>query len=279
MSGLTGRIVASENDRKVILDDSTPRVYWLRYKSGWNRTTERPLTRSEKEAFLHEGCIPLGNYDEKKESTTVMTKVATVSKLLSMCLLVNSTEFAKAAPAKQTEILAGAGGKPIVFVESFGALRNKGTIINRLLLGEDVGMELEFNEIELTDDERNALKAVQPVIERIRGSKGAYPWLERSEDDNNEFERSIKFKDRYGDTNYVHRNGYDMSNKQAKKVWDTASKYWASGDKPAPYNGNFAGYRKMVTFDTDSVTIGCQTIARAEIEWIAEQKGWEPNLD
>lgn len=204
----------------------------------------------------------------------------TISKLLSMCLLVASNEFSKSTPSKQTEILAGAGHKPIVFVESFASLRNKKTLIERLLKGEDVAMELEFNDIALSVEERTALSLVQPVIEKIRGTKGKYEWIERTGEQEAYCKAIIKFSGYAGlSGGNVNRCGYDLSEKQAKMLWDIASAYWGGGAEPTSRNGTYGGYRKTATFHEDYIALGCQKINRYEAEYIAQYYGWEPNLE
>ena len=207
-------------------------------------------------------------------STEEEAKLMTVvSKALSMCLLVSSSDFARLGPAKQTEVLASAGGKPVVFVTDFRTLRNKKSLVERLLKGEDVSMELEFNEVELTDDDKKTLAAVQPLIERIRGTTGGYEWLERTDDEDARFKTRISVT---GAT--VNRDGYRTSLARAEEIWKLASAYWAGGEKPTMRRASYGGYNVTPVFSETDIVMGCQTISRKEVEYIAETAGWVPNL-
>ena len=204
------------------------------------------------------------NNKEKKE---IM-----VSKLLSMCLLVSSSEFAKQTPAKQTEILTGAGGKPVVFVNNFSELKNRNALIKKLLAGENVAMELEFNEVELTEDETKLFSAIQPVIERINESlKASYEWVSPAAS-----------MTHWSLTNSSAQNpaGYRISKGQCKKVWEEASKYWADTSgaaTPASRSITTSGWgSRQLKINRNEVNIGCQTITRAEVEAVAKHFNFDP---
>lgn len=219
----------------------------------------------------------LNELREMEEQEMTETNLDRVSKTLSMASVVSSQEFAKLSPVKQTEVLASASGKPIVFVENFVKLRDKRSLVERLLKGEDVSMELEFNEIELTEEESAALGKVQPVIERIRGKKGDYPWIARSESEEQRCKRMTL------GTVRITRDGYSAGVATTEKIWRTASAYWAAlaNDpnvaSPTGVRQSFSGYTKTPVYRPKHVDVGCQTISRYELEYIAEYYGWEPS--
>lgn len=63
----------------------------------------------------------------------------------------------------------------------------------------------------------------------------------------------------------------------AKKIWVKASKYWSKVIKSAgdTYEniGNGHGWNYVRYYD-DRVTIGCQTVTRNELEFIARHYDW-----
>jgi hypothetical protein len=106
-----------------------------------------------------------------------------VVRKLSNSVVINSAEFGKLKPAGQTQALATAGQLPIVFVDSFSSLYNTADLARKLLTGEDVSMELEFNDIVLSEEEQNAIVSVRPVLDRIKSTLPPYdfarPLIER----------------------------------------------------------------------------------------------------
>lgn len=201
-----------------------------------------------------------------------------VSKLLSTSLLVSSSLFAKLTPAQQTEILVSAAGKPIIFVASFAELRNKRNIVSKLVNGEDVTTELEFNEIALSDKEKVTLAAIRPILDRIRGASGKYPWIVRTAPNEAKC-KTMRFEKEYS-REAIHRDGYTMSDKQAKRIWDAASAFWGGiVESPEVFSGRYDGYARTVTIYRDYISVGCQTVNRYEVEYIAEHYGWEPNVN
>lgn len=186
--------------------------------------------------------------------------------------MVNSAKFATESPTAQTATLAKADGLPILFVPTFVALSDKRMLRDKLLSGVDVSMDLEFNGIELTEEERAALKAVLPVLEKIGAIGPAYPWLPETD-----FSDAIKFE---LNNSRIRRAGHSLKRTAAEAVWKRASKKWsgAPGAIPThrvPADGSDWS-NKDVNYRSDSVTIGCQTISRAEVEYIARHYGWDP---
>jgi hypothetical protein len=234
--------------------------YWW-FKNS--RKVYKPLTYAERRNIVEGTWQPIG----------VELPMTEISKKLSMCLLVSSREFAKQKPAKQTEILTTAGSEPIVFVDDFLSLKNKKQLLERLLAGEDVSMELEFNEITLSEEERTTLSAVQPILDRIGVEMTPpYTWVEPTETE----KRNIAGYT-FNEASIRRGSGYSCAVVQAKKIWDKASKFWATGKKDRFSEMSFlGGYWKTPSVSVKTLTLGCQKISRAEVEAIAKHYGWEP---
>lgn len=74
---------------------------------------------------------------------------------------------------------------------------------------------------------------------------------------------------------------YSISTKTLRKIWDVAAPYWTENDvdqnAPALSYGkiNVGGYRdRPVNITPKSVTIGCQTVDRYELEQVAKYLEW-----
>lgn len=210
-----------------------------------------------------------------------MTKAAplilspAVAKKLSAVFLVSTAGFASLSAKDQTAVMAQTGGLPIEFVPDFRELNNRRSLRDKLLAGHNVSRELEFNDIELNDEERRVLTLIQPVLEKIGGGATAYPWLP-----DEDFKSTITFGNNYS-TAVIRRNGHYVGLKAAKTIWMRASAFWAGGEKPksgkAAADGHYTA-NKTVEITATGVSIGCQTMTRAEVEYIAREKKWEPNI-
>jgi hypothetical protein len=187
---------------------------------------------------------------------------------LTSVFLISSSVFAKAAPAQQTEVLSQSNGLPVVFVPSFYELQNPSSIRSKLLKGEDVSLEFEFNNITLSDEDQRGLKLIQPLLEKIASIGPDYPWLAPVD------HKNITFTDET-----IVRNGYSITKEAAERVWKKASKVWATGkgvsDSVQINTGGQFGSR-WVSVTKAQCTIGCQTLKRSEIEFVARQLGWAP---
>jgi hypothetical protein len=197
-----------------------------------------------------------------------------IFRALSAVFLVNSTEFAKASPTEQTEVLLESSGRTVLFVKNFLELQNKRVLRDKLLAGSDVSTELEFNGITLTDGEMAALRAVKPILAKIDGIEEGYPWLGEAVS-----EGRFQFHDRYG-VKLHGSSSHWCRVKTAKKMWDAASKYWGTGERTpvSKLPSSFDGYRRTPEIHDNKIVIGCQSITRAEAEFIAKHYGWEPNV-
>lgn len=195
--------------------------------------------------------------------------------ILSNACLIHSGLFAKMSPVEQTALLATTNGKPVVFYPTFAVLADKKLLVNKLLAGEDVSAELEYNKIDLSPTELAAFEAVRPILERIQGLPNVnYPWLP--------IPPEPEFRLVYRETT-VTRKHYTIRVATAKKVWADASAYWATMDDTtmSRHSGNMnaAGYRNVeLVINHNSVGIGCQTINRADVEMIARHYCWAPNI-
>lgn len=194
-----------------------------------------------------------------------------IFRLLSSVLLISSEQFARQPTTKQTSIIAQAtADQPVKFVANFADLTNIKRVRDRLLDGKNVDLELEFNGIAFTEDERRAMTAFLPVLAKLNAVVPAYPWLNVAEEFSC-FELAENGRK-------VRRNGHSLGLKTAKAIWDKASRYWAGGKQPASHyigaSWNSDGHR--VEIRADEIRIGCQHIPRAEVEYLARWQNWEP---
>lgn len=201
--------------------------------------------------------------------------MSNVFKVLTSVLLIDSTQFKTLAPTAQTNILRQipAGGE-VKFVYSFTALRNRRALVDELIKGKDVSMRLEFLELELTEEEKQILQRVQPIITRILGAQTGdsnpdYKWLP----DSPSAAASLRMTG-----NLIKKGDDSIGVKTAEKVWKKASQLWGglvtSQKDMSVYAGGW--YSRDVVFYNDSIKIGCQSITRAQVEAVARNYGWEP---
>lgn len=208
--------------------------------------------------------------------------------VLAAATLIDSTAFAKATVTEKTATLAAAdNSKPIIFVESFSVLGNKQRLKKRLLEGEDVSVELEYNGIEISREESEAFRIISGVVERIVGSlKVDYPFSEEITPNSGRY-RNLEL----GDT-HIRSAGYNIAIDKAQKIWDKISPYWAkyhnevtasrmAGAKQPRFRGpteehmHFEGQGgRYVYYRTHGVEIGCQTVDRYYFEQAALHYGW-----
>ena len=204
----------------------------------------------------------------------VVVPPSNLIRVLTSVALINSAQFAKETPAVQTATLGQSGGKPIEFVPDFLALMDATKIRNDLLAGKDVTRELEFNAIKLTEADFTALKAVGPILTKIASVGPTYPWVDGTP-------RRMTFTDRR-----VTRNGHWISIEAAKALWVKASRFWSNqtSSARAPAETRIESVytselnSKYCNFQKNSVTIGCQTISRVDVEAIAKHYGWAPTM-
>jgi hypothetical protein len=210
-----------------------------------------------------------------------------VVRVLSNSVVVSSFKFGKLTASKHTEIIANATGNPNLFNDTFGTLTNKKRIVDRLLGGEDVSVELEFNEISLTGEELTALKMVRPIIEKIRGSQfNGYQFVNPNTAEQKRID-GIKIP-MSGSGSVYNAAGHQIGCKPLKEIWNKASVWWQGAKTPRNTYVSAGGYsRREVVFATATeggsgfsddryIKIGCQNVSRAELEYVAQALGWEP---
>lgn len=209
-----------------------------------------------------------------------------IVRILSNSVVVSSLLFGKLSAAKQTEILANGSGKPIVFVDSFSKFTNKNDIIKKLLAGEDVSVELEFNEISLTPEETKMFTEIRPVIERIRGAKlGSYEWRDPNGADDAKLFGGFNFWRDYltgtvsGTSLFRTPSGYNVTRGQLEKIWDIASRLWFDGTKPDKMPQLRFNYEsRTLKVNADGIILGCQSASRELVEALARKYKLEPNI-
>jgi hypothetical protein len=203
--------------------------------------------------------------------------MSNVFKVLTSVLLIDSTQFKTLAPTAQTNILRQipAGGE-VKFVDSFTALRNRRSLVDELIKGKDVSMRLEFLELELTEEEKQILQRVQPIIARILDTPSElgnpnYKWLLVTPSAG----ANLKMT-----SNLIKRGDNSIGVKTAEKIWKKASQLWGGlvvSQKTMVVQAG--GYWSCnVDFYDDRIKIGCQTIYRADVEAVARNYGWEPAM-
>lgn len=194
---------------------------------------------------------------------------------LSNCLLISADQFARQTPSKQSSIVLRANGKPVKFVANFLELANLRKLRDNLLLGKDVSIELEFNKIDLTSEDFSVIDAFRPVLAKIMATVPTYPWLPEETFPNISVQRKPN-----GEPKRIQRNNHDIGIETAKNIWNKASAFWAGGAKPNNHQvmKSYYGSGHRVGYSENSVSVGCQTITRAEVEHIARLMNWEPHL-
>lgn len=202
-------------------------------------------------------------------------KPSNLFRKLTRVFLVNSAKFVTSPPSVQTNTLKKADGLPIEFVADFFSLSNRKVIREALLQGKDVSRELEFNGVVLSPEELSAIDLVKPILEKIEGIGPSYPWLEPLEFPSILLPAS--------GTGKITRGGHTVSVATAKRIWQKASKFWSSQSETTPtrheIKANSSYYSSTrVIYVRDAVKVGCQTIPRAEVEFIARKMGWEPEI-
>lgn len=203
-------------------------------------------------------------------------KTTDIAAKLSTAFVINSARFAVATPTKQTEILAQAGGLPVIFVSSFNDFSNRKKIRDGLLSGVDVSLNLEFIGVTLTEEEARVFSLVQPILEKLGKPSGV--WLEGTE----KLPRGIEIAN-----GLVKRNGYYISTSVFESLWRKASRYWYNLDnaedgkrvrKPDSDYVSTSNHSRYTTFGRDKIDISCQSISRLEVEAVARHLELEWNI-
>lgn len=69
-------------------------------------------------------------------------------------------------------------------------------------------------------------------------------------------------------------NSYSIGKKSLLAIWTMASSYWSGQSKTRSMPIRADGYHKTAMVQGDLIEIGCQTVARFEIEQVAVQLNW-----
>ena len=190
-------------------------------------------------------------------------------------MLLSSGIFDKLSTADKNKAMDAVtdSGLTLEFVASFGIYRNPERIRERLLEGKDVSVELEFNDINISEEDRELVRRIQPILAEIQNITPDYPWLPEKKFPNINVSKTM-----------VTRGHHKLSTARLKKYWTALSLYWYNGSKgPTPLLGTVRikdGWhtitRNVEVNQAGNIVIGCQTISRAELEYVAREKGWEP---
>lgn len=188
-----------------------------------------------------------------------------VIRVLSSVCLIDSMAFAELTSAKQTETLAQNGGKPIKFVDSFSSFGTRKSIREALLAGKNTDVELEFRGVILTDAEKAAIKAVEPLLAKIEAIPLHYPWVEAQK------LSVFRVTDKK-----IMVNNEGIAQSTAKKVWDVMSRYWSGGPNPDGRDFGYNTLRVDYNGQKDNNRFGCKSFTRAQAEALARKMKWQP---
>jgi hypothetical protein len=200
-----------------------------------------------------------------------------VIRILTTGTVISSAAFGKLPATQQTAVLAEAMSvdKPFVFVDNFRQLADLKRLAQRLIDGEDVEMELDFNKIELEDDERTGLKMVRPLFARLKEMKptiSGYEWSSDSEikDAGNRgtyFYNMTGYKDRQ----YDPTGNYSLTKAVIKKIWDAWVIFYTTGEQTMTEIQVPSYGKAAITMDTEKgVSIGCKTFPKAALDAVAK---------
>lgn len=204
-----------------------------------------------------------------------MDKSNEIIRILSAGAVISSDTFAKASPAEQTAVMARTIGKPVTFVENFDKLTDTKMLAQRLLRGDDVEMELEFNGIGLSNEERAAITAVRPILEKLQALMpvGYAPKVELGSNEYREILGTMAFYS----NEFKSPRGYWITKSSLKRMWALLKPWYSGGEKPVVTRRmGIGGYTYVPKFsDNGTVTFGCQSMTRKQIEVAVFEMGLE----
>lgn len=190
---------------------------------------------------------------------------------------VDRVQFVQMDSAKMTESLMNMGVLMPVVVDSLTQFFSRKNL-ERALAEPNEYLEamLLARGVKLTDEDLTFLKAAAACRKRIMEQVVAaqvqeYPFAEVPDGwvlaDEIRISKTV-----------AARGGYQIGLKTLKRIWDAVSPVWAGyREKPrgSVMNITTGGYNRNVEFERDDVlVIGCQTIARYELEQVALNQGW-----
>ncbi len=198
-------------------------------------------------------------------------KVSITFKVVGDKMLVDTNTFSKLSLKERNLVMKQGVGKVVVFVDTFMSFYSSEAILNRMAQGKDITLDLNFHGITITDEEKSVIRGISNLMRRIKEEiKVNYPWETLTESDHR------RIKDIKLNKTNIRRGEYSIGNKLAEKVWNRASRYWAGyTQNPPSFRSPVSGYyNKEIMVEQNSVKIGCQTITRAEVEYVARERGW-----
>jgi hypothetical protein len=215
-----------------------------------------------------------------------MTETTAAYRMLSSAILVSSAAFATLTPDQQNEISRRATrAHPLRFVENFDQFSNRNEIIAKFIKGDDVSLDLEFHGIELAQAEKAALTAVQQIINRINTppvtaeaapEPNAYSWVNITHTVARRAERYFNDPQpgaRRIDTAY---GRYPITATGAQRIWQMASALWHANTTGPTTVPRMRVRDNRVVIRPTQIEVGCQSVPRSHVEWLARRMGWEP---
>lgn len=188
-------------------------------------------------------------------------------------LVVDASEFKRLSADKMAEVNSQINSqtKKIVFVESVQKLKDKVVIIKKLLSGEDVSISLELINVELNEEEYNAVSLIPGIIAKINNLPTTYMFDKVPSDFVFEktFQKSTNYirYSEHGNASFYYTIGY----KAIDKIWEKAKKHWSNDSTGSTYIETLKinGEWKDPEICSTHVRIGCQRIERYKVEQLA----------
>lgn len=185
--------------------------------------------------------------------------------------LISSEVFSGLSNDDRTQLFAESSGKDLRFVSNFNSCTNIPGILEALKKGEDVSLELEYQELSIEKAHLDLIREYSRVITEVitplvRSKLPPYPYAEMPSS-------GVLGITTSPDGRHAIRSGHKWPMRKAKAVFLKAARGWAGIIKKMPSSCYEEG--NYVYFYSDRITIGCQTITRYEIEQFALEMGWE----
>ena len=142
-----------------------------------------------------------------------------------------------------------------------------------------LGLLLNYHNIDLTAEDidtitraRDIQKKIRDSVEAMReASRPAYKLaaVPKGWSVENDLQITSQLMRRIADGRYI------IGLKAAERLWDWASQYWVGNTNSPPYHRvRASGDERYAQVNKTSITIGCQTIQRYELEQVALELGW-----
>ena len=217
-----------------------------------------------------------------KNVTVAFITVAGVS-------VIDNAAFNAMSISDKTKTL-GKLNPPFLYVENFGQLCDLNRIKKKMLLGEDVTLELQFNGLDVPTDlafvRQRYMDTIAPVLATLAGMRPVYPF------DNIPNDRSKITVDE----TFARRGSHKVKITMLLKIWKKMAPKWAKhwDDKNVNANGKRRRFSSVeydyesgdaigdssnssrhINYYANRVEIGCQTIHRYELEQFALTMGWD----